>query len=193
MAAKKQAAGLNTHLCFLITKNEHRAMNFADLKTTKKGRIGERIVRGLLEQWNWSYKEAPNRSHAIDFMAINCEGDCIGVEVKTYPRRASKLDTGIDGADFTKYRQLRTNRCKDVLLIFIDQFERCIYGQWLSVLEQAAYREGGKVYFKLDRMRRVRWLTAAELSELSKYPLSAYYHGRSPFFGSDGMRPGAYL
>lgn len=78
-------------------------MNFVDLKIIKKGCIGECIVCGLLEQWNWSYKEVLNCSYVIDFMVINCEGDCIGVEVKIYFRWVLKLDIGIDGVDFIKY------------------------------------------------------------------------------------------
>ena len=160
-------------------------MKFTDLKTTKKGRIGERIVCELLEKWRWRYKEAPNRSHLVEFVAETSRGERVAVEVKTYPRRAFKFDTGIDAADFEKYSNMRM----DVILIFIDQFERCIYGQRLSNLQSGLHHKG-KVYFRLDKMRLIRWLTVSELRQLSKHKISACYEGRERYFMKHRVKAG---
>jgi hypothetical protein len=161
-------------------------MKFTDLKTTQKGRIGERIVRGLLDRWGWRYKEAPNRSHLIDFVAVTARGEHLGVEVKTYPRRAFKKDTGIDAADFEKY----SNMGMDAILIFVDQFEGCIYGQRLSNIKDHAFREGWKVYFPLERMQPIRRLSASELKQLARYPLSTHYVNTKRHFIRESAKAG---
>ncbi|WP_293571877.1 hypothetical protein [Phaeodactylibacter sp.] len=151
--------------------------HFKKLRTTKKGRIGELIVKKLFDKWGWQYKEAPNRAHGIDFRVITHRGERIGVDAKTYPRRACCQDNGIDYADFRKY--LRFNG--RVLLIFIDQYEGMIYGQYLDELKQRL-RVKDKVYFRLSDMTVVRPLTEKEQKRLSKYKLPDFYAEADSFF-----------
>lgn len=152
--------------------------HFKKLETTKKGRIGELIVKKLFDKWGWQYKEAPNRAHGVDFRVITHRGEKIGVDAKTYPRRACCHDTGIDYADFKKY--LRFNG--PVLLIFIDQYERMIYGQYLSKVLQKRLRVKDKIYFRLSDMKPVRALTEKEQKQLSKYKLPDFYAEADSFF-----------
>ncbi len=151
---------------------------FKKLRTTKKGRIGELIVKKLFDKWGWQYREAPNRAHGIDFRVITHKGKKIGVDAKTYPRRACCHDTGIDYADFLKYRRFNG----DVLLIFIDQFEGMIYGQYLEKMLQKRLRIKNKVYFRLSDMTVVRPLTEKEQKQLKKYKLPDFYAEAESFF-----------
>jgi hypothetical protein len=156
-------------------------MLFSELPTTKKGDIGEAIIKRILSGWNWQYKPAPPCAHVIDFEAVTDKGEALAVEVKTYPRRAYTNDTGIDAADFETYTGLDT----DVLLIFVDQFERCIYGERLSRLSAFAQYDGAKVYFPLHLFRVVRKLKPSELKQLNKYPISPIYRRTARFFSGD--------
>lgn len=156
---------------------------FHKLKTTKKGAIGERIIEQFLQKWRWRYKAAPKQSHLVDFRAVTDKGEAVAVEVKTYPRRATRNDTGIDAADHKKYMAME---CR-VLLLFVDQFEQMIYGQWLDQLHVTA-QDGNKVYFHLSYMKLVRALQAHEQAALSKYALDSRYKRTERYFSTQRVK-----
>ena len=153
-------------------------MSFLNLRTTRKGATGERIIEQWIKAKGWQYEAAPDRAHKVDFH-VNMDGEQIAIEVKTYARRYSSTDTGIDVKDYSTYYHMHVR----VLLLFVDPFEGAIYGQWVNRL--AVDSSGaGKVYFRLHQFKLLRALTASEQAELSKYPLPGNYaHTRRYFTG----------
>lgn len=137
---------------------------FTQLRTTRKGAIGERIARRLLERRGWTvYKPArDNTPHPIDFLVFRPGRPVMAVDVKTYPRRRHYSDTGIDSADWYAYKSFSC----PVSLIFVDEVQRSVYGATISTLEPLARSEGLKTYFPLDAMTVISTLTAEELAQL---------------------------
>ena len=151
-------------------------MSFLNLRTTRKGAIGEQIIKDWIKAKGWQYEAAPDRAHTVDFH-VNMDGEQIAIEVKTYARRYSSTDTGIDVKDYSTYCGMHLR----VLLLFVDPFEQAIYGQWINRLAVDS-SGGGKVYFRLHQFRVLRALTASELARLDKYTLSSRYALTEPYF-----------
>lgn len=145
-------------------------MKFNDLDTTKKGDIGEEIILGLLQEGGWTpYKVACDCPHPFDYFSFNSsQNRTVFFEVKTYPRRASYNDTGIDLPDYHKYLSFSDLDCYEFILFFVDEFEQCIYCQNIRKLSpHGVIREDhGKVYFPLAMLKKCRNLYSDELQRL---------------------------
>lgn len=142
--------------------------NFQALETTKKGNVGEYLVKNLIERSGWLiYQPAEDMPHLIDFICMKKDGaQIIAVDVKTYPRRYCCPDTGIDTRDFEKYQGFERESGIPVHLVFVDEIEQAVYGGRLRYLARYASPDGRKVYFPLERMRLHRHLFADELEEI---------------------------
>ena len=141
-------------------------MRFEELATTRKGDIGERIVKSYLTKREMTIYSTDSGPHPIDFVAIDQAGKLFFVEVKTYPRRAKKSDTGIDLADWYKYAEIE--RIGVVWLFFIDEFEGCCYVCSLSDLKRNNTTQGEKIYFDLSLFKVLFWLDRGDLNEIRK-------------------------
>ena len=144
-------------------------MKFTELPTTRKGAVGEAIVIAhLLSKGCMPYRPAINGPHSIDLAVLDPSGGQMYlIDVKTYARRFKADQTGIDAADYRTYRDLTSQFPQaTVYVLFVDAYERCIYGARLLELEPFATLEGTKVYFPLSRMRPHRELTKAEVERI---------------------------
>lgn len=140
--------------------------SFLQLPTTRKGYAGEDIARKVIRRAGWTvYESTADVPHLIDFV---CEkaGRLIAVDVKTYPRRASYCDTGIDLADFEAYQAFEDGAGIPVHLVWVDEIEEAVYGHRLAHLSSYASHHAGKVYFPLSAMRLHRHLFLEELAQL---------------------------
>ena len=157
-------------------------MRFEELTTTRKGAIGERIVKRFLVSRGLTIYQVDKQPHPIDFMVMNEKSEPYFVEVKTYPRRINKLDTGIDLADWYKYLQIGLKSV--VWLFFVDEIEGCCYVSSLSDLHSNNIIEGGKIYFPLGSFRVLFWLDRKHLIEIKKVSNinEANYKGIRLFF-----------
>jgi len=142
-------------------------MKFTDLSTAKKGRKGELLVRAYLKTRNVVIYEPDIGPHPCDFIIYSRkEGAFFHVDAKTYPRRYSRPETGIDLADWIKYQQLSEAAQTVFYLIFVDVFEGKMYGATIDRLVDTAHAEGDKIYFPLSRFTELKTLTREELEQL---------------------------
>lgn len=141
---------------------------FHELATTRKGTAGEQIARRILERLGWIiYTPETKGPHPIDFLAWK-GGKLRAFDVKTYPRRRWRDDTGIDAADLGKYRRFSATTATPVTILFVDAVEGMIYGASLATLAKNATIQDGKAYFPLSTMQVCHTLTPAELVAIGK-------------------------
>jgi len=141
-------------------------MKFEELVTTRKGAIGERIVRQWMTVREMSVYQVEGARHPVDFIVIDQRNEMFFAEVKTYPRRAINADTGIDVGDFHKYAQLASIGV--LWVFFVDEIEGCCYTSSFEDMQREHSIEGDKVYFPLSLFHVLFTLTRNDINEIRK-------------------------
>lgn len=151
-------------------------MNFQNLQTTIKGNIGESIIEEMLiKQGYVVYKTETDAPHPYDFLAVKNKTEFKIFEVKTKARMNRRAETGINQANFKYYMEACTNHNMRLFLVFVDEKEARIYGNYLDVLEQK-HTENGKTYpyieqckggyvryYPLSKMRTIKHLNPEQV------------------------------
>ena len=162
---------------------------FNCLHTTRKGTIAERYVRDVLISKGWHiYTYAAEQSHPVDMIAITPDNRLVAVEVKCKSARIYYTDTGIDRNDYYAYHNLQTQLNLPVLLLFVDNNNQSVYGNYLDHLSQPitiVYNNREltyplfhkrQVYFALQTMQHYAYVPADIVAELNSHTASNYYN-----------------
>lgn len=165
-------------------------MGWQDKIEVKKGNLGEAICRGLLEKDKYViYAPVVEGAHLIDFFCHKESKNIIGAEVKTKRRTIKRFwgnvpGTGCNTKVFREYMHLQEKHNIDVKMFFVDQFERCIYGGWLSDISPGhKFLPGGQVIFRLDLMQVFYNLSAHQIEELKRLTKQGiHYSGVAKYF-----------
>lgn len=114
-------------------KEDEKMEEFLELKTTRKGDIGEAFIDSRFELKGWRVETPPPGSHTFDRKYH--KGDkTLYVEIKTYPRLNKYPNaTGIDLRDYKTYKRLGENG-KNILIIWVDQKRGYAYGNHINTL-----------------------------------------------------------
>lgn len=164
-------------------------MDWQDKRETKKGNIGEEIIRNMLRKKGYViYEPVDNAPHLIDIFCHHSQKDLICIEVKTKRRRANWEDTGFETRHYKEYIRLLENHRLDTFIAFVDDFEECIYGQKLSHLMQFANEYKGQVYFSLQEMKFIHRLTDRQLNDLKKLTTERYDYSKVKKFFNRGSQ-----
>ena len=145
-------------------------MNWNDQQTTKKGNVGEEIVRKYLKDMGFiPYSPTCDGSHPFDNLCASKDKQTIFIaEVKSKPARTYYPDTGVDIRHFNTYKDISEKHNLDVFIFFVDE-DRCeVYGNWLSELEK-------KRIIKIDDFNNTKeypW----EQGYIHYWPLAAMIH-----------------
>jgi Holliday junction resolvase-like predicted endonuclease len=148
----------------------------------KKGNIGEDLVAQMLKKNNYVvYSPKTDGSHNIDFIAHQFrEGQLICCEVKTKKRMAKYARTGFNLRHHEGYKQMKERHNMDTFVAFVDDFERCIYGNWLDKLGEG-FKRGNKnqkenknqydevIVFPLENMVKIDILSEDIIKKLQEY------------------------
>jgi len=162
---------------------------FSQLPTTRKGAIAERYVRDVLVSMGWHiYAYAADQPHPVDMLAITPDGRLVGVEVKCKCARIYYPDTGIDRNDYNAYHNLQSQLNLPVLLLFVDNYHRSVYGNYLDTLSQPLMIVDNKrtleypmvvdryVYFPLQAMEHYADIPPAIVAQLNTRTYSKYHN-----------------
>ena len=150
----------------------------------QKGKIGEKIVKDFLESKGFIvYAPITEGSHKIDFFAHSGKSkDVVCCEVKTKPRMKKFPKTGFNISCYKHYLEVHNKYSIPVFCAFVDEFERCIYGNWLSELGEPDYI-GSVVVWHLGKMKKIADLTDPQVDEINSLRDSKYnYSDVKPFF-----------
>jgi len=152
--------------------------------TVKKGNIGEKIVRGYLENKGYViYKPITSGGHPFDNLCASRDKKKIFiVEVKTKEARKYYPDTGIDIKSYNEYKYIQDKYNLKVFLFFVDATNRKIYGNIMEYLEIETtvgkhiypLRQNGIIYFPLSSMKSISELTENEAEIIRKYNTKKY-------------------
>lgn len=153
--------------------------------SVKKGNVGERIVKYILEQNGWIvYRCAThNTPHVVDFVSYKNKKTVRFFEVKSKKYMRNPDRTGFNTADFETYKHFLKEHKQDIFLIFVDEAKSEIYGNYLSKLieekiegniifpHQFISKRDGKsiTTFPLSSMVPIAKLTDDQIKELIKY------------------------
>lgn len=161
-----------------LNNMETKQINFSDRQTTKKGKVGESIVRKYLEDRGWIiYEPQTDAPHAFDKVAIKGKDKVALLEVKTKARRNYYNDTGIDIRHYHEYKHISEKYNLPIFLFFVDEMLGKIYGNMLSYLEDKIktsdglnypLEQKGIIYFPLERMKPIAILDAKTVSEIKQ-------------------------
>ena len=149
-------------------------------KAMEKGNFAEDIIQQILEKKGFVvYKPLTDGAHAFDIMAIKDKKKVIAIDVKAKARRTKYNDTGINLSHFNEYMYFSTSHNMDFWVIFVDEYEKSIYGNTLAELQKPYTIDGinypmisktsnGKdiIYFPLVIMHQLCTLTEQQASEL---------------------------
>jgi len=173
---------------------------FGKLPTTRKGCIAEQYVRDVLVARGWHiYTYSADQSHPVDMLAITSDKQLIGVEVKCKSARTYYPDTGIDRNDYYAYHKLQTQLNLPILLLFVDEYSKTVYGHYLDYLSQPITIIDNKrelvypmiteqyVYFPLQAMQHYADIPPAIVTQLNIRTHSKYHH-RPPHTTDDDDR-----
>ena len=135
----------------------------------KKGNIGEKYAREFLEQKGFIvYKPVSDGAHKIDFFAHNGTNKrVVAIEAKAKKRMAKFTKTGFNTSNLIHYKEIEKRHSIPTFIYFVDEFEGCVYGQWLSKLSDGC-EKGCVTVWELSEMEFIRWLTAEEIKELKE-------------------------
>ena len=173
---------------------------FSQLPTTRKGTIAERYVRDVLVSMGWHiYTYSADQSHPVDMLAIAPNRQLVGVEVKCKCARIYYPDTGIDRNDYYAYHNLQSQLNLPVLLLFVDNYSRTVYGNYLDNLSQPLTIVDNKrelvypmiteqyVYFPLQLMEHYSDIPPAIVAQLNTRTHGKYHHPLPTTTGCDGV------
>jgi len=111
--------------------------NFKDLNTTRKGAIGERVVKEMLENAGWVvYLPVTEKAHAFDMLAIKDKHKVKAIEVKTKARLNNWAAQGIDIRHYEEYMKISHVMCIDLWLFFVDDKNGSVHAQNLRKLPE---------------------------------------------------------
>ena len=147
----------------------------------EKGGIGERIVRGWLEDMNYVVYEPVTVGvpHPFDKICSTPDKRTIFIsEVKTKASRDKYPDIGVNERNIQEYLYISNKHHLSVRLFFVDPRRREVYGNLLSVLNESYVdvvnnREiayplilNGIRYFSLKKMKFCKHLSPSEVAEI---------------------------
>lgn len=116
----------------------------------KKGEIGERIVKSLLEENGWVvYQPSTNGAHCFDMLTIKNKENAIAVDVKAKARMNKWPATGINQRNFEEYTKFSQTHNMPFWLFFVDEMIGKIYGNSLEELEKIRFVEGKRYPFTI--------------------------------------------
>jgi hypothetical protein len=162
---------------------------FSQLPTTRKGAIAEQYVRDMLVGMGWHiYTYSADQSHPVDMLAITPDKQLVAVEVKCKCARVYYPDTGIDRNDYYAYHELQAQLNLPVLLLFVDNYYKQVYGNYLDTLSQPITIVDNQrelvyplfderyVYFPLQSMVHYADIPPAIVAKLNLHTHSRYHH-----------------
>lgn len=160
---------------------------FLKLRETKKGMYGEYLAKKyFIENHYVIYTPTINGTHGFDFFVYdNDKKIFFAVEVKAKAKCKKYPETGFDQDDYGRYCKLSEEYNMPVLVVFVDEDKKSMYGNYLSELRKPLFidekgaghypkfmpsSDGKKkfVYFHMSSMNFFADLTDNEVARLKK-------------------------
>ncbi|NBW21520.1 MAG: hypothetical protein EBR82_77535 [Caulobacteraceae bacterium] len=163
-------------------------MEFIEKLTTKKGTIGENIVKSFLQNKGWiTYSpDLKNKAHYFDMLATKDKMEVIAVDVKTKARLNKWNAQGIDLRHYKEYMQFVNTTNIPFFLFFIDDKCGDVHCADLSkltnffLIPKKQENQPDIIAFYLKDMKKVFQLNAVQIKELSAFDCRNYSYCPEP-------------
>jgi hypothetical protein len=153
---------------------------FENLRETKKGSIGEQIIKDYLINNGYNVAQFHGNSpHLVDFIAHKSGNKqrLFAFEVKTKPIVPPYTSTGFNKSHYDDYMQLYKGPFGlDTFVFFVDEIEEAVYGNYISKLQSFGKRtitdkRTNKEIYVWDRkcMQTICKLTKTQINEIKQY------------------------
>ena len=130
--------------------------NFEETKKFKKGKIGEDIVRGILQSKGWvTYSPDISGPHYFDILAIKDKEKVIAIDVKTKARFNNYPAQGIDLRHYEEYLRFINTCSIPFYLIFVDDKNGDIHVAKLDDLKDPFYPAKHIIAWGLYQMKKI--------------------------------------
>ena len=151
-------------------------MAFKDKKETKKGDIGELIVRDWLEKNNYLvYSLNENKAHWFDFLCTEGKKKAFAIDVKTKARLNKWPAQGIDKKHFKDYLRYSEMYNMDFYLIFVDDKTGDVHKADINKLKDKYFEVNDNlVAWYLSDMDKLFTISKEEIEQLSFYDTRNY-------------------
>jgi len=162
--------------------NFNQKNDWEDKRQVKKGNLGERIVKGYLENKGWIvYGTETSGKHPFDKLCVKDKKSIIVAEIKTKARMNNYPATGFNEEHYLEYQYIYKKYKIEIFIFFVDEKMKQIYGNKLSELEQKYTDSKSKevyplkirmydgkyvILFPLKKMKKIKNLSNEEVEEL---------------------------
>jgi hypothetical protein len=115
-----------------------------------KGKVGEDIVRQLLEAKGWIvYCPFTGGAHAFDMLATLNKERAIALDVKAKSRMNKYPATGINKSHYDTYKSFSEKHSMPFWIVFVDEQTNDIYGDTIESLDIERILGGKKYPFEI--------------------------------------------
>ena len=145
-----------------MKREDNLPLTSEDLKSNfevckQKGEAAEEIIKQKLEKKGWVvYQPITAGSHCFDMLCMKNKTEVIAIDVKSKARMNKFPATGIDYEDFLEYKKFSEKHLIDFWVIFVDEFEKLIYGNTIVELEKLRTENGKNYPFMMETKRGVK-------------------------------------
>ena len=156
--------------------SEMSQINFEDMPQSKKGAIGEEIVRNLLRNKGWiTYNPDKGKAHYFDILATKDKKKVIAIDVKTKARFNNWPAQGINLRHYNEYIEFVKDTNVEFYLIFVDDKNGDIHLANLINLKEPFYPCNGIIAWSLDQMIKIACINSQELlDKMSQFDTRNY-------------------
>jgi hypothetical protein len=149
---------------------EMNPKNFEEQATTKKGRIGEEIIRKHLQDKGWmTYSPDALGAHYFDMIAMKNKEKIIALDVKTKARLNFWTAQGIDKRHYDQYMNFVKQTKIPFYLVFIDDKNGDIHVAEITKLKDPIFPRKDIIAWPLEQMAYLGQLGDEQIKDLSQY------------------------
>jgi len=149
-----------------------------------KGKYGEEIVRKHFEDLGWIvYEPKTDGPHAFDKLCVKDKEHIIIIEVKTKASMNNWYATGFNIRQFNEYINIVDKYKIEMVVFFVDEKLKKIYGNNLSVLRKPYkasdgmypwYLNNRQILFSVECMETIRILSDEDVTFLKDHSTRNY-------------------
>jgi hypothetical protein len=150
-------------------------INFNDTPQAKKGKIGEDLIKKMLQDKGWiTYAPENEGAHYFDILAVLKKEKVIAIDVKTKARLNKWPAQGIDIRHYEQYMNFVETTNVPFYLIFVDDKTGDIHAGELAKMNNFFYPNERIIAWPLSEMKLIGKLNDNYIAILSQYDTRTY-------------------
>ena len=151
-------------------------MKFSELKTTKKGLLGEQIITKYLEDNGWVVYNpcTKDKAHYFDILATKNKKKVIAIDVKTKARLNNWNAQGIDYKHYKQYLKFTQDTSVPFWLFFVDDKTGQVHCSDITKLKDGFFPCSNIIAWRLSQMYFLFKISEEQILNISKLDTRNY-------------------